>query len=171
VPREIAGWGHSNYSEPVVGRRDAVPLNQEDWIMAIKKLVRDTSPGAAPGATKELTMPAFSFSPNTGLAELIVEAWTNRDFRDKLLERDAAKKVTEAAAQLATAAVNARGFNLKRAVVISEKEHDSDYTSPLDSNEVVFVLPDNGRLEKAFVPNSSLLDTARLLMACTPNGI
>jgi hypothetical protein len=40
-----------------------------------------------------------------------------------------------------------------------------------DLTEVVFVLPDRERLGTSFVPGESLLDTARLLMACTPNGI
>ena len=133
-------------------------------------------PGAGPtdsaGAPTDLTMPAFSFSPNEGLAEMIVQAWTIQAFQDQLLERDTSTppKVTDAAAKAATDAVNAAGFNLKRAVVISEKEHDANYTMQ-DTTEVVFVLPDLERLGTSFVPGESLLDTARLLMACTPNGI
>ena len=114
-----------------------------------------------------VTMPAFSFSPNDGLAAMIVEAWANEDFRKQLLQRSGTT-VTPAAVQLATSSVNARGFNLKRAVVISEKEHDANYTMQAP-DEVVFVLPDNTRL--GFAPSKSLLDTAKLLMACTPNGI
>jgi hypothetical protein len=87
------------------------------------------------------------------------------------LERDAVtRKPTNAAVKAATDAVNAAGFNLKRAVVISEKEHDADYTMQ-DLTEVVFILPDRECLGTSFVPGESLLDTARLLMACTPNGI
>jgi hypothetical protein len=42
----------------------------------------------------------------------------------------------------------------------------------LAPDEVVFVLPDYTRLGTPFAAgSSSLLDTARLLMACTPNGI
>jgi hypothetical protein len=136
--------------------------------MGIKK------PGAGPpgpsGAPTDATIPSFSFGPNDGLAELIVQAWTIKDFRDQLLERDNRQKPTNAAVKAATDAVNAAGFNLKRAVVISEKEHDADYTMQ-DPAEVVFVLPDRERLGTSFVPGKSLLDTARLLMACTPNGI
>ena len=120
---------------------------------------------------EDVTIPTFSFAPNDGLAELIVQAWTISEFRDQLLDRDAAThKPTNAAVKAATDAVNAAGFNLKRAVVISEKEHDADYTMQ-DLTEVVFVLPDRERLGTSFVPGESLLDTARLLMACTPNGI
>ena len=136
--------------------------------MAIKK------PGAGPrtaaGDPTDATVPTFSFAPNDGLAELIVQAWTIQDFHDLLLDRDGAKKPTAAAVKAATDAVNAAGFNLKRAVVISEKEHDADYKMQ-DPAEVVFVLPDRDRLGTSFVPGESLLDTARLLMTCTPNGI
>jgi hypothetical protein len=135
--------------------------------MGIKK------PGVGPlgpgGAPSDVTIPSFSFSPNDGLAELIVQAWTIKDFRELLLQRSG-KIPTDLAVKTATDAVNAAGFNLKRAVVISEKEHDADYTMQT-STEVVFVLPDFERLGTSFVPGESLLETARLLMACTPNGI
>ena len=121
-------------------------------------------------ARTDVTIPSFSFSPNDDLAELIVQAWTIKEFRDQLLERDAIQKPTNVAVKAATDAVNTAGFNLKRAVVISEKEHDADYTMQ-DPTEVVFVLPDRERLGTGFVPGKSLLDTARLLMASTPNGI
>ena len=67
----------------------------------------------------------------------------------------------------ATRKVNAAGFDLTRAVVITEAEHDSDYIMQSD-DEIVFVLPDKKRVNAA--PHH-LLDTAKLLMACTPNGI
>jgi hypothetical protein len=136
--------------------------------MAIKK--PGAGPPSASGTPTDATLPSFSFAPNDGLAELIVQAWSIKEFRDQLLERDSHNKPTNAAVKAATEAVNAAGFNLKRAVVISEKEHDADYTMQ-DLNEVVFVLPDRERLGTSFVPGESLLDTARLLMACTPNGI
>jgi hypothetical protein len=58
-------------------------------------------------------------------------------------------------------------FNLKRAVIISEDEHDSGYTMETE-NDVVFVLPNKDR---AVLTGGNLLNTAKLLMACTPNGI
>jgi hypothetical protein len=66
----------------------------------------------------------------------------------------------------------ALNVDLKRAVVISEDEHDNDYF--LDEDEVVFVLPDAGRLSPApdsAHPSANLVATAKLLMACTPNRI
>ena len=141
--------------------------------MAIKKPVPDHSPGAGPGATTDLTLPAFSFSPNDGLAEMIVEAWANKTFRDGLLQRDPAnpKKPTDAAVQLATSSVNARGFNLKRAVVISEEEYFNHYTVPATHpDEVVFVLPNDHRVHHS-PAGQTLLQMAKLLMATVPNGI
>jgi hypothetical protein len=136
--------------------------------MSIKK------PGVGPmvnGAHSDVTVPSFSYAPNENLAQLIVQAWSIQTFSDQLLDRDALGKPTPLAVKTATDAVNAAGFNLKRAVVIREKEHDADYTMGDAATEVVFVLPDPVRLGTGFVPGQSLLETARLLMACTPNGI
>ncbi len=132
--------------------------------MAIHKNVRDH---AHPGHFKDVTMPVFSYFPNDGLAQMIIDAWANPG---NLLQRDAQGNPTAAAVQDATQRVNSQGgFNLQRAVVISEEEHDNDYTMQQD-NEVVFVLPNNNRIV-AGAGGLSLLNTARLLMACTPNGI
>ena len=143
----------------------------------IRKLSKEaaalrTAPAAGvasvPGlADDEATVPTFGFD-SSELAELIVQAWTDDKFREKLLERDAQKKVTPAASKAATDAVNARGFNLKRAVVITENEHDRHYRMQ-SPDEVVFVLPDVERI--ANPKTGPLLETARLLMTCTPNGI
>jgi hypothetical protein len=72
------------------------------------------------------------------------------------------------AVQQATAAINAAapGYNLKRAVIISENEHDDGYTMETP-DDVVFVLPNVTRVNAG----ANLLETAKLLMACTPNGI
>jgi hypothetical protein len=110
-------------------------------------------------------MPAFSFGPNDALAQMIVDAWSNPG---KLLDRDRKTHVpTKAAIADATNRVKKAGFDLTRAVVITEAEHDRDYIMQSD-DEIVFVLPDRNRVA---TPASNLLDTAKLLMACTPNGI
>lgn len=130
--------------------------------MAIHKRVPDH---AYPGEHKHLVLPAFSFQPTNALAQVVVDAWANPG---KLLERDPRSKLpTAAAVQEATRRVNAAGFDLTRAVVITEAEHDSDYIMQSD-DEIVFVLPERKRVGAA--PHH-LLDTAKLLMACTPNGI
>jgi hypothetical protein len=102
----------------------------------------------------------FSYSPNDSLAQMIVDAWVNPDFNDLLLTPGNAKAV------FAT-----RGFfwngTIKTPVVISEDAYNAGYTRQND-DEVVFVLPKhNGTCP----PGQNLLDTAKLLMALTPNGI
>jgi hypothetical protein len=118
-----------------------------------------------------LPVPDFSYS-NDGLAQLIVDAWRDDDLRHALLEREADHvTVTPAASKLATDLVNKAGFNLQRAVVISEKEYYDHYTVPTGhSNEVVFVLPNHHRVHER-PAGLTLLQTAKLLMATTPNGI
>ena len=71
------------------------------------------------------------------------------------------------AVQEATTRVKKAGYDLDRAVVITEAEHDNDYLMQSD-NEIVFVLPNNSRVA---APTENLLDTAKLLMGCTPNGV
>jgi hypothetical protein len=131
----------------------------EGLTMAIKKKV-----GAA-----VVTMPDV-FYTNDGLAQLICDAWTDAAFRGKLLERDAKGDPTPAAVAEATNGVKAKGFNLQRAVVISEDEYDNDYTMQQD-NEVVLVLPKENKIPAGAGGRSTLLETARFLMARTPNGI
>jgi hypothetical protein len=130
--------------------------------MAIHRKVADRT---RPGETKHLVLPAFSFEPTDALAKLVVDAWANPG---SLLERDPHTLLpTPRAVQEATKRVKQAGYDLERAVVITEVEHDNDYIMQSD-NEIVFVLPNKNRLA---TPAANLLDTAKLLMACTPNGI
>lgn len=145
--------------------------------------------------THDAAQPVFSYGPDPRLLDVIVDAWLNRDYtftppggiglpipfgplRDALLERDRKGNPTPKAFSAATLKIGtALGVDLKRAVVISEAEHDNDYF--MDDDEVVFVLPDQGRLIAGAIPNPPLpavnpprlVETAKLLMACTPNGI
>ncbi len=140
--------------------------------MGIRKKVTYRRHGAAHDTETDITTPVVSYN-NPGLAQLIVNAWTNSPpgFKRDLLDRDAAGVPTTVAVTTATNAVNTlAGLDLRRAVVITEAEHDGDYTMQSD-DEVVFVLPDEGRLRAAPPPLANRLETAKLLMACTPNGI
>jgi hypothetical protein len=102
----------------------------------------------------------FSYAPNDSLAQMIVDAWTDPEFKNILLQPGNAKAV------FAT-----RGFywrdTIKKPVVISEKQYNAGYHRKNDK-EVIFVLPEHAG---TCPPGQTLLDTARLLMACTPNGI
>ena len=134
--------------------------------MAVIKQVPDRT--RMGGQTKHLVLPAFSFEPTTALAQVIVDAWTDPALQSQLLERDPHTLLpTDGAVQAATNRIQAAGLDLSRAVVITEAEHDNDYIMQYD-DEIVFVLPNQDRLTAAPM---NLLDTAKFLMACTPNGI
>jgi hypothetical protein len=153
--------------------------------MAIVKKVTDLN---HPAEKKHLVLPAFSFATDdasaTNLANMIIDAWNNVPFTftppggvpttvplgATLVQRDANKLPTLLAKQTALARVQQAGFaNLTGAVVITEVEHDNNYIMQSDS-EIVFVLPDQNRV--TLTPTGpTLLDTAKLLLACTPNGI
>ncbi len=153
--------------------------------MAIVKKVTDLN---HPAEKKHLVLPAFSFATDdasaTNLANMIIDAWNNVPFTftppggtpitvplgTTLAQRDANKLPTTLAKQTALARVQQAGFaNLTGAVVITEVEHDNNYIMQSDS-EIVFVLPDQNRV--TLTPaGPALLDTAKLLLACTPNGI
>jgi len=133
--------------------------------MAIHKRVQDP---LYPGQHKHLVLPAFAFEPTDGLAQLIVDIWGNSKLESTLLERDRKTNLpTPRAVKEATSRVKRAGFDLTRAVIITEEEHDLDYIMQSD-DEIVFVLPSKKRVAS---PAANLLDTAKLLMACTPNGI
>jgi hypothetical protein len=100
----------------------------------------------------------FSYTSDS-LAQMIVDAWVDEDFRNLLLNKENAKSL-----------LAARGYYLENPVVITEDQFNRHYRQEND-NEIVFVLPDAGRVPRQVPPGQSLLDTARLLMAITPNGI
>lgn len=164
--------------------------------MAIRKKVPVRRHGAAAGATADITLPAFSYQ-NSKLADLIVAIWGNGQFTsggnttphlgDAVCFGPAARDTTTGlptatARAWAKAAVNFFAeMDLDKVVIITEDEHDDDYTMQ-DPDEVVFVLPRQSRLisgttipHPAIPPipsySSDLVKTAALLMACTPNGI
>ena len=117
----------------------------------------------------DVTIPSFSYPPTDALAQVILDAWTSTvgPNGDDLLERDNRGNPTTAAKREATRRIQAAGLELQLAVIITEEEHDDDYTMQ-DDKEVVFVLPRKNRVKNN---PTHLLDTAKLLMACTPNGI
>jgi hypothetical protein len=128
--------------------------------MAIHKMVRKGK-----GKAKHLVLPAFSFAPTDALAQLIIDAWHDPG---ALLDRDPKTQLpTKRAVDEATKRIKRAGYDLQRAVIITEAEHDNDYVMQSD-DEIVFVLPNKNRIAS---PPANLLDTAKLLMGCTPNGI
>ena len=125
--------------------------------------------------TADITIPDFELAPDAvpGIAQVIVDIWQNKPGLDQILKRETtgAKKgmATGLAVSQATAAINAAApnYNFLRCVIIKEKEHDNGYTTETE-DDLVFVLPNQGRINPA---GANLLSSAKLLMACTPNGI
>lgn len=105
----------------------------------------------------------FSYQSDS-LAQMVVEAWTDQHFQAWLLTRQA-----DGSSPNAKASLDGRGIYLSNPVVITEAEYYQGYHMP-DPNGVVFVLPNEPRTGTP-PQHRSLLETARLLMACTPNGI
>lgn len=95
----------------------------------------------------------FSYESDA-LAEMIARAWTDPTFKAKILTAAGAKS------ELA-----ARGFSLKNPIVVEESSYVTGYHAAADAT--VFVIPDPGRI----TTSGPLLETAKLLMAVTPNGI
>ncbi len=102
----------------------------------------------------------FFMTPPDSLAQMVVDAWVDKDFKKLLLDPGNAK-----------ALFAQRGFywggTSRMPVVITEKDYANGY-SHNHQNELVFVLPDH---DGTCPPGKSLLETAKLLMAATPNGI
>lgn len=104
-------------------------------------------------------VPVADFSyQNDSLAQMIVDAWVSDDFKEKLLKKENAKTL-----------LAERGIFLQNPVIIDEASYWTDKHTKDADDEVVFVLPDRKRVDMR--KPQSLLETARLLMACVPNGI
>jgi hypothetical protein len=137
--------------------------------MAIHKKVRRHA-----NTTSDAVQPMFSYDPSK-LAPVITTMWNDPAYPNcAALARKPDGSPTNAAIAAAKALVNTPGpagtdFNLERPVIITEAEHDADWYMD-DDTEVVFVLPNRPRVAAGSTA-PQLLATAKLLMACTPNGI
>jgi hypothetical protein len=135
---------------------------REELTVAIIRNVR-TPRGVVP---RDITQPTLSY-PDTDLPRVIVEVWNDPRH---ILDRVSPGVPTPQAVDEATELVNREtGMALRRAVIITEEEHDNDYTA-VNDDEVVFVLPNLSRIIGG-ASQFQLLESAKLLMACTPNGI
>jgi hypothetical protein len=125
-----------------------------------KGIYRQTPANTAPN-DDEQRVAEFSYQSDA-LADLIVKAWTetaHNGFYDQLTKGNNRSKT-------AKDALDARGIHLTAPIVITELEYYEGYTMD-DPAGVVFVLPDSERADTT----KPLLEAAKLLMACTPNGI
>jgi hypothetical protein len=113
--------------------------------------------GAEQTNRKKVKVVDFSYE-SEALAEMIVDAWTKPDFKAELLKKENAVRM-----------LADRGVFLSKAHVITEEDYNKGHDCD-DPEEIVFVLPNNERVGTA-LQGKTLLETAKLLMAITPNGI
>jgi hypothetical protein len=115
----------------------------------------------------------FSYESDA-LAQLVVEMWLGQ--HNNLITptgpgTTSAQYKTRPDAAKATLA--ARGIYLQEPIVLTELEYDGGF-SLADANlpsAVVFVVPDQSRATTTVATPPALLETAKMLMAVTPNGI
>jgi hypothetical protein len=130
-----------------------------------KGIYRPTPTAGSSGTDEEQRVAEFSYQ-NDALADQIVKAWsetTGGGFYDQLT-----KGSENARSTAAKRALDDRGVHMAKPIVITEDEFYEGYTMT-DNDGVVFVLPNGSRADAT--GGHSLLEVAKLLMACTPNGI
>jgi hypothetical protein len=118
------------------------------------------------GGTDDLVDRVADFSyESDALAQLIVEYWLGQ-------HTDLVTGAPAARSAAARAALAAKGLYLQQPIVITELEYDGGF-SLADAglpSAVVFVVPDVARATIVGTP-PALIETAKMLMAVTPNGI
>jgi hypothetical protein len=134
---------------PRIGTKgDKLPANKK------KRGIYTSATDLSKPITDETRVAEFSYQ-NDALAEMIVRAWTDPDFETTILA-DPQQALAD------------RGIHLKNPTVITEADYYGGYKQG-DPDEVVFVLPNGSRVD--MTAGTALLEAAKLLMACTPNGI
>jgi hypothetical protein len=137
--------------------------------MTKKKRGIYADPAGTAAANLQDKVADFSYQ-NDVLAQLIVDMWTGT--HTNLLKAPTATDYGQRSIN-ARAALAARGIYLKQPIVITEDEYESGFSLAnaglTVADGVVFVLPRDTRPTTAGAP--PLLETAKMLMAITPNGI
>jgi|SRR5262249_7399102 hypothetical protein len=106
----------------------------------------------------------FSYQ-NDDVANLIVRCWKNdQGVGDDLVGNNTGMAQRKAAAKRELGRLPNRPFNLASAIVLTEDEYNAGWEQD-DPDQVVFVLPNKSR------QTGELLESAKMLMACVPNGI
>jgi hypothetical protein len=117
------------------------------------------------GGEPDVKTADFSYQ-NDNIADMIVRAWGDATFRDGLvgdttIGLPVAQRILNA--KTALQSLNPP-INLTSPIVLQEVEYDKGWDMD-DPNQIVFVLPNKGR------QSGDLFESAKLLMACVPNGI
>ena len=151
---------------PVAARAEAGPKKKKRGIYA--------DPAGTPKGDLEDKVADFSYQ-NDVLAQLIVDMWAGAAVANLITPSGAGTTQLEyqQRSSRAKAALAARGIYLEQPIVITEDEFDDGFSLAdaglSATNEVVFVLPRKTRPTTFGGP--PLLETAKMLMAITPNGI
>ena len=151
---------------PVAARAEAGPKKKKRGIYA--------DPAGTPKGDLEDKVADFSYQ-NDVLAQLIVDMWAGAPIANLITPSGAGTTQLEyqQRSSCAKAALAARGIYLEQPIVITEDEFDDGFSLAdaglSATNGVVFVLPRNTRPTTFGGP--PLLETAKMLMAITPNGI
>ena len=93
--------------------------------MAIKRKVPDNRPHAPPNSTRDVTVPSFSYPPTNGLAQVIIDVWANPGHIVPGQQGNPNAKRRQGSNT--EDPINS-AMDLERAVIITEQEHDDDYT-------------------------------------------
>ena len=130
--------------------------------------------GRTPGVWKraknagdpDVNVTVFSYQNDDIAKEIIVRAWTDAGFKAALLGTAPGATIADriTAATTALSALPNKPVTLKSAIVLDEDEYHAGWDED-DPDQVVFVLPNSSRAA------GNLLETAKMLMASTPNGI
>jgi hypothetical protein len=144
-------------------------LHEEGLIMAAHgnpagRGIFKHQPGSSPGNKADVKVADVSYQ-NDEIAALIVRAWNDQPagFRNSLLAGTTTQRM--AAAQTALQGLPIHPIGLASPIVITEDEYNDGWESDSD-DQVVFVLPNATRQS-----GINLVETAKMLMACVPNGI
>ena len=108
----------------------------------------------------------FDFTPDDKIAQLVVDAWVDKNIKASLLSGTIQARKDAAKASFAKYGFFWNGTT-KHPIIISEDEYAADWHLSSD-HELAFVLPNH---DGTCPPGQNLLETARLLMAATPHGI
>jgi len=106
----------------------------------------------------------FSYTNDEVAQNVIVRAWTDGGFNSDLVGPGTSMAKRAKTAQDALKGLPTRPLHLKSVIVITEDEYDAGWDQD-DPDQVIFVLPNASR------QTSNLLEDAKFLMACVPNGI
>jgi hypothetical protein len=93
-----------------------------------KGIYKTTPSGGGPPSDTEQRVTEFSYQ-NDALAELIVQAWTDKSFRDNLTKQSNSESQRS---QAAKEALDDRGLHMTNPIVITEAEYYQGYTMAND---------------------------------------